>query len=77
MTGRNETQQEEVYIYQRVYIGQDFYIGLKEEGTIDSVVLPTNSERQKAEIDTCLEEILNLLDKNENDLKGTSIKKTI
>ena len=77
MTGRNETQQEEVHIYQRVYIGQDFYIGLKEEGTIDSVVLPTNSERQKAEIDTCLEEILNLLDKNENDLKGTSIKKTI
>ncbi len=75
MTSSNENLQEEVCEYQKVYIGQDFYIALKENDTIDSVILPINSDRQKNEINVCIEDIINKLDIDENDLKRISFTK--
>ena len=36
--------------FERVYVGQDFYIGLTNDKILDKVILNTGDERQKGEI---------------------------
>ncbi len=46
--------------YKAVYVGQDFYIAVDENHNIESVKLPVEDERQKQEIDECLNDLVTI-----------------
>ncbi len=50
--------------YSKVYIGGDWYIGQKEDNSIDKCILPTNDYRQQKEIDSALNMIVDELSNN-------------
>lgn len=75
MTRSKEKLQEEVCMYKRVYVGQDFYIGVLEDDSLDSIVLPINSVSQKTEIDACLNDIVNKLSVNEDSFDANCLIK--
>ena len=54
--------------YEKVYLGQDFYIGLLSNGKIDRVILNTGDSRQNIEINRVVDDIVTFDSKYNNDL---------
>ena len=56
----------ELESYEEIYLGQDWYLGLKKDGTIAHLMLPTNDKRQSQEIEMA-KVILNLENEKQMD----------
>ncbi len=46
--------------FRAVYIGQDFYIAVKEDYSIESIKLPIDDKRQEQEIENCINDIIKI-----------------
>lgn len=55
------------YGYEKLYVGQDWYIALKKDNTLERVVLPTKDDRKQDEIEFVKKDILG--EKSSLDLK--------
>ena len=58
LSSKLKTNFSNINDYERVYIGQDFYIGINKDKTIDKVILNTNDIRQKEEIERIINGII-------------------
>lgn len=61
--------------YQKVYVGQDWYIALREDGCIEKTLLNTNDDRQREEIFSILDQVIDLSSNSGIDFLDSDIKR--
>lgn len=61
--------------YQQAYIGQDWYVAIRDDGNIEKVMLNTNDSRQKDEIFSILDQVVDLSSDSIIDFLDSDIKR--